>query len=292
MGTNNYRTNDDDLVIATDGYRNKENVCYFFNNKGSCYKGNFCEDLHSLPRRGAVTADVDNIIIETLDSHLYPQKGTRFLSRVSQINSPSSFYISFPYGGKCVLELTEASRRNVPKDDEWTHLETNMTSTYKESRKYFLDDFPTPGSLVAVKYEGRWLRALVVEDISDVSIELFLVDSGVTKTALLKDIRKLDPSFSILPYKVVEAGLNLDPNGSQWSQRSTEKFQTICGQADYIVADICGTIGDKIIVNLTCSSNVREQDIANLLCLDNLAIKSKQSRKKEQAGTKHDVLPG
>ena len=133
--TNNYRTNDDDLVIATDGYRNKENICHFFTNKGSCYKGNFCEDLHSLPRTGAVTTDVDNIIIETLDSHQYPQKGSRFLLEVSQIKSPSSFYISFPYGGKSVLELTESSRRNLPIDDEWTQLEKTMKNTYKESRK-------------------------------------------------------------------------------------------------------------------------------------------------------------
>ena len=196
--TNNYRTNDDDLVIATDGYRNKENICHFFTNKGSCYKGNFCEDLHSLPRTGAVTTDVDNIIIETLDSHQYPQKGSRFLLEVSQIKSPSSFYISFPYGGKSVLELTESSRRNLPIDDEWTQLEKTMKNTYKESRKlmknrlicvfiktesnmitntifidntwniiffcystsfhlcfrkYFFDDFPSPGSLVAVKSE-------------------------------------------------------------------------------------------------------------------------------------------
>ena len=136
------------------------------------------------------------------------------------------------------------------------------------------------------------MRALALEDISDVNIDLFLVDSGVTKTELVKNLRRLDPSFSILPYKVVEAGLNLDPNGNIWCQRSKEKFQTICDLADYIVADICGTIGDKIIVNLTCCSNDQEQDLANLLFLDNFAIKAKQSRKIEQGDAKHDVLPG
>ena len=102
------------------------------------------------------------------------------------------------------------------------------------------------------------MRALVLEDISDTSLELFLVDSGEIKTELVKDLRKLDPSFSILPYKVVEAGLNLEPNGSQWSPRSTERFQSICDQADYIVADICGNISDKIIVNLAYFSNDEE----------------------------------
>ena len=140
--------------------------------------------------------------------------------------------------------------------------------------------------------QGRWLRALVLEDVSDTSLDLFLVDSGEIKTELVKDLRKLDPSFSILPYKVVEAGLNLEPNGSQWSPRSTERFRSICDQADYIVADICGNISDKIIVNLAYFSNDEEQDIANLLCLDNFAIKPKVSLNKEKTNSKHDVLPG
>ena len=134
------------------------------------------------------------------------------------------------------------------------------------------------------------MRALVLEDVSDTSVKLFLVDSGEIKTELVKDLRKLDPSFSILHYKVVEAGLNLNPNGSQWCPRSKARLQTICEEADYIVADICGNNGDKIIVNLAYIANDQEQDIASLLCLDNFATKPKLNKK--QTDTKHDVLPG
>ena len=35
---NNYMTNDDDLEIATDGYKSKEKVCAFYTNRGHCYR--------------------------------------------------------------------------------------------------------------------------------------------------------------------------------------------------------------------------------------------------------------
>ena len=51
--TNKYMTNDDDLGMATDGYKSKGKVCAFYLNWGRFYKGAYSEDKHKhiMPRR-------------------------------------------------------------------------------------------------------------------------------------------------------------------------------------------------------------------------------------------------
>ena len=73
---NKYMTNDDDLEIATDGYKSKEKVCAFYTNRGHCYKGAYCEDKHTLPREGAVTADQEEVIITTVNVMRMPGVGS------------------------------------------------------------------------------------------------------------------------------------------------------------------------------------------------------------------------
>ena len=62
--TNNYVTNDDDIKQLTDGYKSKDRVCCQFVNRGSCYKGDYCEDKH-IRRAGAVTADREEVYTGT-----------------------------------------------------------------------------------------------------------------------------------------------------------------------------------------------------------------------------------
>ena len=53
--TNNYMTNYDDLEVATHGYRSKDEICPFYVNRGTYYKGAYCEDEQlstSCPGRG------------------------------------------------------------------------------------------------------------------------------------------------------------------------------------------------------------------------------------------------
>ena len=73
--SNNYNTNDNDLQVVTDGYRSKSKICPFFTNSGRCYKGQLCQDIHDLPRAGAVTTDVEEIIIHTLEEQSSPRQG-------------------------------------------------------------------------------------------------------------------------------------------------------------------------------------------------------------------------
>ena len=56
-----YMINDDDLKIATDGYRSKD-------------KGAYCEDKHALPipREGAVTTGQEEAIVGTVDQLVIP----------------------------------------------------------------------------------------------------------------------------------------------------------------------------------------------------------------------------
>ena len=48
--TYNYMTNDDDLEVATHGYRSKDKIFPFYVNRGTYYKGAYCEDKHIVPR--------------------------------------------------------------------------------------------------------------------------------------------------------------------------------------------------------------------------------------------------
>ena len=62
--TNNYVTNDDDIKQLTDGYKSKDRVCCQFVNRGSCYKGDYCEEKH-IWRAGAVNADREEVYTGT-----------------------------------------------------------------------------------------------------------------------------------------------------------------------------------------------------------------------------------
>ena len=274
--SNNYKTNDNDLQVATDGYRSKRNICPFYANSGTCYKGQFCEDIHDLPRPGAVTTDVEEIIIDTLEQQSWPKLGDSVLVKVVWIQSPGFFYIIFPYGPRSVSELTEEARKCPPKETAWTRMEAEMKSLYKDTRKYFMDSLPSPGELVVVKSDGGWQRAIVTMDLSDVSVEVFFVDRGDRKTELLKNLRILDPRFTSLPHQVYEAGLDrLEPVGSTWNKKSGLLLESLLTYGEYTTARIMGSSGDKLRVELTSVAENGIADISAVLCEANTAYKVK-----------------
>ena len=271
---NNYKTNDDDLQIATDGYRSKRNLCPFFSNSGSCYKGQFCEDIHDLPRPGAVTTDVEEIIIDTLEQQSWPRIGDTVLVKVVWIQSPGFFYIIFPYGPRSVSEITEEARKSPPKENAWTRMEAEMKDLYKDTKKYLMESLPCPGEMVAVKTDEGWQRAFVTMDLSDVNVEVYFVDRGVRKTELLKNLRSLDPRFTSLPHQVYEAGLDgLEPVGSSWNYKSGLLLESLLTYGEYITAKINGTFGDKLRVELTSVAENGIADISEVLCEANAAFK-------------------
>merc|ERR550532_2632802 len=64
----------DDLCKEVDGYTSSRPICAFYQNRGSCYKGNFCQDLHTLPRHGAVTVDTEvSVVVSNYSADLLPQ---------------------------------------------------------------------------------------------------------------------------------------------------------------------------------------------------------------------------
>ena len=277
--SNNYKTNDNDLQVATDGYRCKRNICPFIANSGYCYKGQFCEDKHDLPRPGAVTTDVEEVIIDTLEQQSWPRIGDTVLVKVVWIQSPGFFYIVFPYGPRSVSELTEEARKDPSKETAWTRMEAEMKTLYKETRKFFMDSLPSPGEMVAVKSDGGWHRAMVIMDLSDVSVEVYFVDRGVRKTELLKNLRLLDPRFTSLPHQVYEAGLDgLEAVGSTWNKKSGLLLESLLTYGEYTTAKIMGSAGDKLWVELSSVAENGIADISSVLCEAGAASKAETER--------------
>ena len=55
---NNYETNQEDVEMATTGYRSKETVCPQYELNGTCFRGRMCDMLHVyVERQSAVTYD-------------------------------------------------------------------------------------------------------------------------------------------------------------------------------------------------------------------------------------------
>ena len=291
---NNYCTNDDDVQIATDGYKTKENICHFFVNGGKCYKGDYCEDKHHLPRSGAVTADKEIIVVQTLDHLKIPLIDNLVIVKVVHVKTPSSFYIRLPFGDQNISKLTEETRKQIPNENDLSKLESNMQEVYSNSRRYFMDTLPSPGSLVACKIKGRWKRAQIIEDVDDEATnEVYLVDEGVTASIEVKKMRKLDESFSILPFQVVECCLDqLEPPNGCWTKEAKQKMLELSNSCDYVTAAVKGTIGEKLAINLNACFEKYQIDIGSALCKENMAVKEKSTSKPKSSKSSIAHVPG
>ena len=291
---NNYCTNDNDVQVATDGYKTKENICHFFANGGKCYKGNYCEDKHCLPRSGAVTDDKESIVVDTLDKLKIPAKDNTVIVKIVHVQTPSCFYIRLPYGDQNISKLTEEIRKQIPNENDLSRLESIMQEQYTNSRRYFMDTLPSPGSLVACKVKGKWKRAHIMEDVDDEATnEVYLVDEGFTIAVEVKKMRRLDESFSILPFQVVECCLDqLEPLNGSWSQEAGDKMFEMCQSCDYITAEVKGTIGDKLAITLTACGRNNQLEIGSALCKENLAVKEKVSEELKPSKSSAAHVPG
>ena len=291
---NNYCTNDDDVQIATDGYKTKENICHFFVNGGKCYKGDYCEDKHCLPRSGAVTADKEVIVVDTLDQLKIPVIDNVVIVNIVHVNSPSCFYIRLPFGDENISKLTEEIRKQIPNENDLKKLESKMQEVYTSSRRYFMDTLPSPGSLVACKVNGRWKRGQVMEDVDEEATnEVYLVDEGFAASIEVKKMRKLDESFSILPFQVVECCLDqLEPPSGTWSKRAKERMLELCTSCDYVTAAVKGTIGEKLAISINACFENNQIDIGAALCKEELAVKEKSSVKPKSSKNSIAHVPG
>ena len=259
--TNNYMTNDDDLEIATDGYKSKEKVCAFYLNRGHCYKGAYCEDKHSMPREGAVTADQEEVIIGTVDMLEMPTLASTVLVNVTWVISPSTFYITFPHGAKDTSRLQPSDlSQNHPT--RFSNMMASMQQFYLGNcRKLFMDSLPAPGSLLVTRSEGDklWHRAMV-RDCSEGEVEVFFVDLGQVEVVTLSNTRKLESCFSVLPFQAVLCCLSsVEPAGQGWCKEASDLFKRLVCFSQYVTAKVVANMTDQPLV-VELSTRLHLQD--------------------------------
>ena len=239
--TNNYLTNDDDLEIATDGYKSKDKVCAFYTNRGRCYKGDYCEDKHTMPREGAVTTDQEEVIINTVDELVMPTINTTVWVTVTWTISPSAFYITFPHGVRDISTLQQSDFGNKYHHGSFIAMKDSMQEFYKNNRrKHLMDSLPAPGSLIVAKsdMDKLWNRARV-RDSSEGEIEVFFVDLGKVEVVTLSNTRKLESCFSVLPFQAVLACIaGMEPFGQSWCKEATQLFKKITSSPQNIAAKV------------------------------------------------------
>ena len=191
---NNYLTNDNDLAVATHGYRTRAAVCQFFLNKGWCWKASYCPQLHSLPREGAVTTDQEEILVSPREDFLLRPHTQPKRVLLKHLISPSAFYLTFPNGTRDVslLNTSDLQRSSSPRHSTF---QGSLNQFYSESPKRFLlSSLPAPSSLLVVREGRAWYRATVLsreegEEEGDAKQTVFLVDEGRRATVHLNDIR-------------------------------------------------------------------------------------------------------
>ena len=193
----------DDLSKEVDGYTSSQPICAFYQNRGSCYKGNFCQDLHTLPRHGAVTVDTEELIMAShYSSDLLPQVASRkWLGGLEMVEtqfcsalSLTQYYLSFPNGLADVV-----GGRGQYK--QWWH---NFQQFYsKESPRLLLKALPAPGQHYVAGSTSRGWHRVLAQDVVDDEVEVLLVDEGRHDIMELGSVCELEPSFSQLPHQAV-----------------------------------------------------------------------------------------
>merc|ERR1711884_914816 len=124
-----------------------------------------CEDRHVQLRPAAVTADQEEVIINTLDQSVIPTRNTPVLLRISHIISPSSFFCTFPHGDRNILTLSKEAKK-AAFSQEFLDLFAEMQESYQgKYRVHAMESLPSPDTLLAVRLgKNTWHRAKLVEE--------------------------------------------------------------------------------------------------------------------------------
>ena len=212
----------DDLGKEVDGYTSSQPVCAFYKNRGSCYKGNFCQDLHILPRHGAVTVDTEvSVMVSNYSADLLPQVPWRrwfgseemVEAKFCSALSFTHYYLAFPNGLPGVVEGRGQFKQ------WWRNFQLFYS---KESSRLLLKALPAPGKhYVAGSTARGWHRVLVQEVLHD-QVEVLLVDEGRHDVVELERVCDLEPSFSQLPHQAVLCCLaGVEPAASDLDSNET-----------------------------------------------------------------------
>jgi hypothetical protein len=260
--TNNYLTNDDDLQVATHGYRARLGVCPFYLNRdGHCYKGAYCQDRHQQPREGAVTTDQEEVLLAARAPFLLRPNTVQKRVLLAHIISPSRFYLTFPNGTQdaSLLSATDLARSISPRH---ANFQASITAFYEDSRKrLMLGSLPAPGSLLVVKAAGAWHRATVLEGSQgggDALQQVFLVDEGRMASVHLNDIRQMEPSFSTFPQQALLSCLEgMEPVGDTWCPDSTRYFAELAGSGPLTARIVAYDETELLVVQVEVGAALR-----------------------------------
>ena len=199
---------ENDLDKELEGYTSSRTICAFYKNRGSCWKENFCEDLHVLPRHGAVTVDTEISVMVSNYSDLVPAVSRRWVGGHCQHTVEAQFvsalsltlyYLTFP----CGLEGVVGDR------GQYQHWWQNFQQFYSQhSSRLKLKALPCPGKFyVAGCCRSGWHRVLILEDVLDDHVVVLLVDEGKQDVVELSSVYDLEDSFGQLPHQAVLCSL-------------------------------------------------------------------------------------
>ena len=177
-----------------------------------------------MPREGAVNADQEEVIIDTVDMSEMPTLANIVLVKVTRVISPSTFYITFPHGAKDTSRLQPSDlSQNHPTG--FRNIMASMQLYQGNCRKLFIDSLPAPWTLLVTRSEGTSC-GIGVRDCSEEEVEVFFVDLGQVEVVTLSNTRKLESCFSVLPFQAVLACISsVEPASQGWCKEDTALFK-------------------------------------------------------------------
>ena len=274
--TNHYRAGEE-LALAVEGYSSSRPLCPFYTNRGRCYKGEHCEELHPAARAGAVTADrEEELVLPHLPLPARPvQRAAELTSAISLV----TFYLTFPGGLEERWRVASFKHRLA----RWAASLQEFYSS--QPRRLLLPSLPAPGTaLVARTADGRWRRAVLLTTsyAADYMEDVFLVDAGREERVEGHHLRALDPSFVRMPRQALLCHLaGVEPAAGVWGADATLRLTHIIAGRRLTARLLLPTVEGSVPVEVTVVGREGEEDLATMLVKEGLA---KRTRHRAERG--------
>ncbi|XP_043208668.1 uncharacterized protein LOC122374147 [Amphibalanus amphitrite] len=209
-------------------------VCPVYASGRRCWDGIACPKRHV---RGGDQEPV-TVLIHSANPEpvVVPRIGSTVYVKVSAVLSPDKFYVQLPFGAIPAQEVNSdhaGYRRRLDMDETLESLSAAMAAAYRSCgrRHYNAACRPAIGEVLVAPFQSGWQRAMVV-DLADepetdrLSVEVFLVDHGVTMACDASELREMKQEFNLLPYQAVSCWLSCvaPASGSHWSPKAISRF--------------------------------------------------------------------